>query len=223
MKKLSVVILAVAATIMSALPAQAQFHYGVVLGTEVNSMKLDKSVFDADNRAGFTGGAMIEFTVPIINVGFDLAAMYVHRVTESSLNTPQDNLSAVDLINSALTSNDNFTKRDYIEVPLNVKYKIGIPVISKVFTPYIYTGPSFAFLVSKKAITDAYQNKTFDCSWNLGIGLQFINHLHIRASYSWGMTNSVELINKYVSDTGIKANAIEGKNNYWTITAAWMF
>ena len=221
MKKIKALLLIVAVA-LAALPATAQFRAGIRLGTEVNSMRLDKSVFDNNNRAGFTGGVMCEFTVPIINLGFDLSVMYVHRVSSSSVisnnnGEPQYYANStgndVDLVNSS-----NFKKRDYIEIPLNLKYKFGLPVIGKVFTPYVFTGPSFSILASKKDINGAYKNKSFDVAWNFGLGIQLINHLQVSASYGIGLNKTIEVINP-----SLNTNPIEGKNNYWTVTAAWLF
>lgn len=193
--------------------AMAQFAIGPRVGINVNSMRFDNSLFDSENRAGFTGGIQAEFTIPIINLGFDASVMYVHRVNSATQNmmlggtTPSDELSTY----------DSFKKRDYIEIPINLKYKIGLPVIGKVFTPYVFTGPSFAFLASKKAISEAYNNKTVDIAWNFGIGVQLIQHLQIGASYGLGLTNTIETV------SGWSGEKIDGKNKYWTVTAAWLF
>lgn len=194
-----------------ALPSSAQFRWGPRLGTEVNSMRLDRTVFENENRAGFTGGLMCEFTIPIVNLGFDLSVMYVHRVSASVATNGNAE-------NSALVNSSEFKNRDYIEIPLNLKYKLGLPIIGKIITPYIVTGPSFSVLTSKKAITGAYKNKAFDVAWNVGLGVQLFNHLQVGASYGIGLNKTVEFI-------GLTNNAtpIEGKNNYWTITAAWLF
>lgn len=216
MKRFQVLLIALAAVAVSALPAAAQFRIGPRVGMEINSMRLNSSAFDNDNRAGFTGGVMAEFTVPVVNLAFDLSVMYVHRVNSSD----PKNASGVSAEDAALLGADKFKKRDYIELPLNFKYKIGLPVIGKVFSPYIFTGPSFAFLASKKEITAAYENKAFDVAWNFGIGLQFFTHLQIGASYGLGITKSL----KYINPLGITAGTpIEGKNKYWTVTAAWLF
>lgn len=212
MKSIKALLTALAIVLMTAVPASAQFRFGAKLGTEVNSMRFNKDVFNNDNRAGFTGGLMIEFTVPIVNLGFDLSAMYVHRVSQSTPISPNDVNSSTDFVNSG-----NFRNRDYIEVPLNLKWKLGIPVIGKIVTPYIFTGPSFAFLTSRKAINEMYKNKSVDVAWNIGLGLQFFNHLQVGASYGFGMNKTVELV------SNVNTIPIDGKNNYWTITAAWLF
>ena len=174
-------------------------------------MRLDKSIFNNDNRAGFTGGLTCEFTVPVVGIGFDLSLMYVHRVSDSeSINNNPDN--------QGLVSSSRFKNRDYIEIPLNFKYKIGLPIVGKIISPYLFTGPSFSMLTSKRAITAAYRNKTFDVAWNFGLGVQLFNHLQVAASYGIGLNKTVEFVG--ISDN---TNPIEGKNNYWTVTAAWLF
>ena len=209
MKSIKTLLLALA--IVIAIPASAQFRWGVRLGTEVNSMRLDKSVFNNENRAGFTGGLMCEFTVPIIGVGFDLSAMYVHRVSNSTVTTSNAD-------DAALVESSRFKNRDYIEIPLNLKYKLSLPVVSKILVPYVTTGPSFSVLTSKRAITEAYKNKALDVAWNFGVGLQLFTHLQVGASYGLGITKTVEKVSSITAGP-----EITGRNNYWTVTAAWLF
>ena len=101
-----------AVMVFAAMPVSAQFRIGPRVGVAVNDLHFNKSVFDGDNRAGFTAGVMTEFTVPVIGLGFDLSAMYVRRSAKwmDGENIVKDN-------------------RDYIDVPLNLKWKIGVPVI----------------------------------------------------------------------------------------------
>lgn len=191
--------------------SMAQFAFGPRVGVNVNSMRFDKSIFDSDNRAGFTGGLQAEFTIPVINLAFDASVMYVHRV--NSLQANAGNNTA----DNELPASKNFKNRDYIEIPINLKYKIGLPVVGKIITPYVFTGPSFAFLASKREISDALRNKNVDIAWNFGLGVQLFTHLQIGASYGLGMTNTVETL------SGWKGDKIDGKNKFWTVTAAWLF
>ena len=188
------------------MPAMAQFRFGVRAGLNVNSLHFNKEIFDENNRAGFTGGVMAEFTVPIIGVGADLGVMYVRRNSQF-MQTLADKTTEVQNLNS-----------DYIEIPLNIKYKIGIPAISSILKPYIFTGPSFAFLTSKKHIENFVHDKTCDIAWNFGLGLEFFNHRQVGASYGLGMTKAFQAVNLAGDAAGI-----EGKNRYWTVTAAWLF
>ena len=204
MKKITSLIVIAIVSILAIAPASAQIKFGLKAGVAVNSLKFNsdgvKETFDASNRAGFTGGAMLEFTVPVIGVGFDLSAMYVHR-------------SAGNLDNTVVK-----TSRDYIDIPLNVKWKINIPVVSKVLKPYLTTGPAFAFLVSKEAAGEFFKNKKSDISWNFGVGIELLSHVQVGASYGIGLTKALETVN-LVNDMP----TIDGKNKYWTITAAYLF
>ena len=190
------------------------FRFGPRIGTEVNSMRLNSDVFNSDNRAGFTGGLMMEVNVPLVGIAFDLSVMYVHRLNNNSLKAGASDSPDQ---NSMLTA-DSYIKRDYIGIPLNFKYKIGLPIVGKVVSPYLFTGPSFAFLASKRHINEAYKNKAFDVAWNFGVGLQLFTHLQVGASYGLGITKTVEKVSSITAGP-----EITGRNNYWTVTAAWLF
>ena len=190
------------------------FRFGPRIGTEVNSMRLNSDVLNSDNRAGFTGGLMMEVNVPLVGIAFDLSVMYVHRLNNNSLKAGASDSPDQ---NSMLTA-DSYIKRDYIEIPLNFKYKIGLPIVGKVVSPYLFTGPSFAFLASKRHINEAYKNKAFDVAWNFGVGLQLFTHLQVGASYGLGITKTVEKVSSITAGP-----EITGRNNYWTVTAAWLF
>ena len=91
------------------MPAMAQFSIGPRVGVALNTLELNDKAFGSDNRAGFTGGIQAELMLPVVNFGFDASVMYVRRTSELKV--------------------DGFEKieRDYIEIPLNLKYKFGLP------------------------------------------------------------------------------------------------
>lgn len=211
MGKIKHIVIAVIAALAVAMPASAQFRFGIKAGLNVNSVSFSdlNSNFDKENRAGFTGGITTEFTVPIIGIGFDLSVLYSHR------NIGGDFKNDASL--EGIISNPEFRKQDYIEIPLNLKYKLGLPVIGKIVTPYLTTGPSIAFKCSKAAVTDAYKEKKFDAAWNVGGGVQLLNHLQIGVNYGWGMTKALEYV-------GVGHESADlGKINGWKITAAYYF
>jgi hypothetical protein len=218
MNALKRILVAVVAMFAITTVASAQFAIGPRVGANVNSMKFNSGLGETDNLAGFNAGIEAEFTIPVINLGFDASVMYVHRKVSTD-----ESLSAS--VQSVL-SDKNVRSRDYIEIPINLKYKIGLPLIGKIVTPYVFTGPSISVLASKKAIENAIENKSVDVAWNVGAGLQLFSHLQIGASYGFGMTNTVQAVSNYLGDTSNSTSSlteIEGKNNYWTITAAWLF
>lgn len=184
----------------SAIPAQAQFKFGPKVGLTVNDFHFNKSVVDAENQTGWTAGLMAEFTVPVIGISADLSAMYVRRNTK--------------FLEENEMSKDN---RDYIEIPLNIKYKFGLPVVSKFLVPYVGVGPSVSFLTSRRHISDAYKNKSVDWALNFGFGVQLLSHIDLNARYGLGLTKAVTTV------SGADNAGIEGKNRYWTISLAYLF
>lgn len=181
---------------LTAVPANAQFRFGPKVGINVNSLHFSDKTFDSDNRVGFNAGVMTEFTVPIIGIGMDASVMYVRR-------------------NSTIIEGDGTNvrdNRDYIDIPINLKYKLSIPVISSIVAPYLTTGPAFAFLTSKRDL-DKFLNRKCDVAWNFGFGAELVKHLQIGASYGIGLSKAVKSTE----------NPIEGKNRYWTVTAAYLF
>lgn len=59
--------------------ASAQLRFGLKAGATFNNMKFNEDLFSSDNTTGFTGGAMLEFTVPVVGIGVDASVMYVRR------------------------------------------------------------------------------------------------------------------------------------------------
>lgn len=199
-KRFIAMMLAVMTVSITAITCEAQLRFGVRAGVAVNSLHFNSSTFDAGNRAGFTGGVMGEFTAPVSGVGVDLALMYVRR-------------------NSEWLDENNLTKdnRDYIDIPLNFKWRINVPVINSIVRPFLSTGPSFSILTSGRAVRDAYRNRKFDTAWNFGFGVELFSHVQVGASYGLGLTKAL----KTVGATG--TSNINGRNRYWTVTAAYLF
>lgn len=197
MKLISKFIAAVLIATAAVVPAQAQFKFGVKAGVALNSLSFSKDKgFSSDNRAGFTGGIMADFTVPIIGLGFDASVLYASRGVEYK------------------DGNDITKKnRSYIDIPVNLKWKIGLPGVGKIVTPFITTGPDFSFLMSKKNLDNAFHSKKFDTAWNVGAGVQLLNKVQIAASYGIGLSKSVSGHDALNS----------GKNRCWTVTAAYLF
>lgn len=192
MKAIKKIVVVMIIAMMGVGAANAGLRFGVRLGTNVNHLSVTnvKDNFAGNNRAGFTGGVMGEYMMPFLGFGVDLGVQYAY-------------------MNSALTNNKNF-----LEIPLNLKYKISLPVVGSFLAPYIFTGPSFDFKLDKNTV-NAMKTKTFQTVWNVGLGLELAKHLQIGASYGFGLNKIAEI--------AVQAQTEKYHNNYWTITAAWLF
>ncbi len=183
-------------------PASAQVRFGVKAGMAINKLAFNTSTFNKDNRLGFTGGVMTEIGVPIVGLCIDASLLYAHRSGD-------------------IQDGDIQFKRDFIDIPINIKYKFSILGSGNIIAPFVTTGPDFSILLSKKNGEDGgttWKNKSFNTAWNIGLGLEIVKHLQIAASYSFGLNNTIEKI------TGLKdISAIDGKDRCWTLTAAYLF
>ncbi len=177
--------------------AAGPLKFGIKGGVTVNDLKFNEDIFKADNRCGYTIGLMTKFTAPIINIGFDASVMFTHRVTKV------DGLTVIGTDMSQQEVYDGSIKSDYIEIPINFRWDIGLPVIGKFVSPFL---------------TNAWNKHTFDFAWNFGFGLMFVNKVQLHASYGLGLNNAAS------SDSALYGkNLGDGKNRFWSVTAAYLF
>ncbi len=209
MKKISILLLV---AVLGAFGAQAQIRFGIKAGANFNKIHFSdvESSFQPDNSCGWNAGVMTEFTVPIVGLCFDASLLYsrMNNAISSDFNKE---------VSDALDSDMSYGK-NFLEIPINIKYKFGIPVIGSIIKPFIYTGPSFAFKLDKSIM-----DKTFQCAWNIGIGVELIKHLQISGSYGFGINNVAKEVMKNVDPNFGDVEKIKAKNNYWTVSAAWLF
>lgn len=195
--KLSVLVLLL--SFFAGFTAQAKTGFGIgpKVGMNVNKMSFSGTdVFRSDNRCGFTGGLTAEFIAPMLGIGADISVMYSHMKT----NIDGYNVSG-----------------NFMEIPLHAKYKLSLPAVESIISPYIFTGPTVAFKMSGE---DSYAGtKKTQWGWDLGLGVELVKHLQIGAGYTFGIN---KLVNHFYEDI-TTSKEIKVKNNYWTITAAWMF
>lgn len=206
--------------------AQASpISFGVKAGMNVNKLKFNKDVVNSDNSCGWTAGVMADFTVPIIGVGCDVSLMY-SRMNNSSdvtgLLPAVQNPGLTGAAEATSSSSNNLYGKNFLEIPINLKYKLTLPAISRLVKPYVFTGPSFAFRLDKSSISEIYDLKSKSCqiNWNVGLGVELVNHVQVGASYGFGINNIVEPLAK---DKINITSDIKAKNNYWTISAAYLF
>ncbi len=198
MRKTIQIAVIAAIVIAASSTSHAQVRFGVKAGLTLNELKWDKEIVNKDNRAGFTAGLMMEIGLPVVGLGIDVSALYAHREDDMYLE-------------------DVKLKRDYLDIPLNVKYKIQIPVLSKIISPFVTTGPDFALMLSD-ADEGNFKTRKWNTSWNVGFGAELFRKLQIHANYGIGITKAFEYVGKEVDSEPVK-----GKDKMWTITAAYMF
>ena len=176
------------------------FRLGVKAGLNLSDMSLTKlnnikgQIMDVDNQCGWNAGLTAEVQVPIIGICADVSVLYSRLNQKVVNNDPTQNLPS------------NFGK-DFLDIPIHLKYKIGLPVVGKYVAPLLYTGPSFAVNLNKKTFDDI-RNRKCQTSWDFGLGVELFSHLQITGQYCLGMNN----LAKYWGE--VQTEQVKVKNNY---------
>ena len=181
-----------------ALPATAQLRLGPKAGIATSSLHFDSKLLSSERRMGWTAGVQLELRLPIVGLGIDGSVMFTHR-------------------NDALRGDSRTYHRNYIEIPLHLRYTLSIVGLNKVVAPFAFTGPNFGLLCHESSdIT--WDNRASNLSWDAGFGVELLGHLQVAASYSLGVTKAFKQV-------GIDRNgeSITGRDHCWTLTAAYLF
>lgn len=199
MKKITGLVLVILMTFV-ALPAKSQLKFGLKGGLNISTVHLNSDLLKADNVTGFQIGPMLETTIPLLGVGFDAAILYSQK--------------GMDVKSSTGTSTD--VKTDYIDVPVNLKWKFGLPIVKA----YLSAGPYVGFRVGGDKFWDVpgsvvgqVKAKNFSAGLNFGVGAELISHLQVGFNYGLGLTDnySAEKVD------------LSAKNRGWSVTAAILF
>lgn len=195
-------VLLVVVCIAMAMPAQAQFNWGVKGGLNLSKASFSGSDFKSDNYTGFFIGPMAEFTIPIAGLGVDGAVLY----SQKGIKFGDDD------VNETL-------KQKSIEIPINLKYNIGLGRLLGVF---IAAGPQFGFDLNSdewKFYTEEFSFKKSNFSINVGVGAKLINHLQIGINYNIPLGKTAE----YDGIVNTVGSAFSAKTKTWQVSAAYLF
>ena len=205
MKKLFTLVV-LAASLM-ALPANAQ-KFGLKAGLNVTNMSLSSKVLDADNQCGFFVGPTVKFSLPLVGLGVDVAALYDQRSAKVEYEGT----------NATITSSESM-KTQSIQIPINLRYNIGL---GSNLSAFLFAGPQFGFNIGdkeKKLKLADWKLKTSNFSVNVGLGITIMQHLQVSANYNIACGTTGEITGKDVFN-GLKNKA---KANAWQIAAAYYF
>ncbi len=170
------------------MPSQAFLKWGLKAGMNVSSISSDvKENFD--NYTGFQVGPITEFTIPLVGLGFDAALLYSQR---------------------GFKADDTTTKLDYLEIPVNLKYKL---TILDILGAYATVGPYFSYKISGSDRADDW--KDYQTGLNFGAGAEILGKLQIGANYQLGLSDDFKW-----EDAGKDYSV---KNSTWTISLAYFF
>ena len=154
-----------AAALLLAAPAHAQFNWGVKGGVNLGDNSLPQlstegQVLSLNNYAGFFFGPKAEVRLPVIGLGIEAAAMYEQKIL-------------------ALSTSETF-KQNSFQIPLNLKYSFGLGNMVNIF---VAAGPEFGFNVGKTPLATYVEDKAM-LSINAGFGITLLKHLQLGVNYN---------------------------------------
>ena len=195
-KKYRLLILLV--VLLSSFTASSQLRYGFRLGGSfANASISDAPGMSIKNGSGFSGGLLLEYQMESNGFAPDIAVLYTRYSSR--------------LIDEV--SGPARLGRDFIEVPLHLKYKFFLSATNNLVAPMIYTGPSLLFRIGK-GNPEQISTLSMQPGWDIGIGIDIINFIQLSAGYRFGLGNA------------ISSSAVPGvclHTNGWNISANIIF
>ena len=201
MKKIFTTIVLMAAMLVAS-PAKAGINFGIKGGYNITNFSFSKDVIAKDNQQGFFIGPSLKIGIPVLPIGFEIAALYDQR--------------------DAKLEGEKISQKS-INIPINVRYELGLGDMAGI---YVAAGPQFGFNIGDKSFSfddvADYKLKDSNLSINLGAGLRLVKHLEIGFNYNiaLGKTGEFNVIDGAGEALGINGN---GKANAWQISAAYYF
>jgi len=204
MKKIfAVVLMAVA----FAMPSKAQVSFGIQAGLNMSNVSVKDAIEDASgaikSRTGFFVGPTVKFSLPIVGLGIDAAALYDQREGKSD---------------------DETIKSQSLQIPINLRYGFGLGSLAEIFA---FAGPQFGFKLGGDSDTSIggtkvseWTLKSSNLSANIGIGATIAGHLQAKVNYNIALGKTGEYKGNI---DGVMKEISSAKFNAWQISLAYFF
>lgn len=192
--------------------ASAQVKLGVKGGLNVSSLKLNDDMWRTDNKAGFFFGPMVKVTVPLAGLSFDVAALYDQKEAKMKWG---------DVVGASDMNQTTTIKQKYIDIPVNVRYGIGLGSLANVF---VFAGPQWGINVGDKNFKwdagSSYSLKKATVSVNIGAGVTILKHLQGSVNYNIECKKSGEMQTGRLNPDD---QWVKGHNNTWQVSLGYWF
>ncbi len=163
--------------------SHAQFRYGVKGGLNVTTVHFNKDLFSPQSLTGYHVGVTSEYIVPKLGIGADLSVLFTRKGFEQR---------------------NKYYQQSYLEVPVNFKWRINLPV--PFMKAYLNAGPYLSWAlghagwsVSKSNSVTGTSNTVkitplnMETGVNVGAGLEFLNYFQVSIHYGWGLSDAYKI------------------------------
>ncbi len=157
-----------------AIPTFAQtLRFGVRGGYDFIDQTVNKDILNASNRTGFHIGPTLDINIPALPFAIDVSTLYT-----------QQNIK---------TNNSDYTveKAYFLDVPVNLKYTIGLGSVGLVLS----AGPYARFNldggnIDFNKLQHTYQSQTFQAGANFGVGVNLSKNFYVKVAYYTSLTDN---------------------------------
>lgn len=206
--KFSVILLAVALMLGVSFSANAQLKFGIRGEVGVNEPSLKKDDYKVENMNAFKIGPTVEFMIPLAGFGLDGSLLY----SNEKMKVKNIDDGGTDNLLKEISSH-------YIDVPVNLKYKIGVIAPLKI---YLAAGPYAQIKVGGDDfkiddISTQVEDKNFQAGMNFGFGVDLIHRVQVGFNYRKKMTDN------YSVDEPEWKDLLNDNKGFWSMTASVYF
>lgn len=190
--------------------ANAQLRFGLRGEVGINKPSVSKSLFEVENMNAFKVGPTAEFTLPVVGLAIDGSLLYSNQ---------KMNIKTLSAKESSLPSLKKEITEHYIDIPVNVKYKMGIISPVKAF---VAAGPYIGFRVGGdelklESVKETIDRKKFEAGLNFGFGAEIISRVAVGFNYRLKLTDDYSVNQPELKDL------LNDNKGFWTLTAAVYF
>ncbi len=162
--------------------------------------------FRVENMNTFKIGPTVEYNMPFIGLGVDASLLY----SNEKMNVQNE-------INGNVLNEIASVQSHNLELPVNLKYKVGIISILK---GYVAAGPFIGVNLSNddfkdlEKVTTNIEQKKFQAGLNFGFGAEVINRVQLGFNYHLKLTDDYSVDKAEYNDL-----FNENNKGFWSFTA----
>ena len=176
---------------VSGLYAQLGIKAGVNIANEMNTYSISdiKAGFNSSNLTGYQIGLVYQCNFKKTGLGFEIGALLSQKGSTFS-----------DSLNISQVIKQGYRELNYLEIPLNLRYRLKFGLIGIYGFGGIYGGYELSGKTVDE-ITNNFQNVTYpgfqnhlDYGYNFGAGIELFKKIQLGATFSQGLKNTSSTI-----------------------------
>ena len=187
----------------------AKVRFGVTGGFQLSDMTFSHDDLDKNNRMGWFAGPTVKFTLPIVGLGIDVAALYDQR---------------------DLKVDDTVFKQKSVVVQGDARFGVGLGELLGIF---FKLGPRFSFNVGDDFVhwlTTEAEYKQWSLqetmlSINMGAGITFAKHFEADLRYNVPISKTSDFTWNELGDElwDQTWHHAKSRTNAWSVSVTYFF